>query len=221
MKSIEAINNIAFERKPPKNRANAERHRLARLIKAINSGKDYKPKVYETPEERRLSRARYKREARARAGAKPKRMYDSHVKAWAKFMAKPPPRHDAHVRAFKADVARMARWRVENDPAYRINMRMRVQIRKALKGGKAGRRWESIVGYTVHELMAHLSKALPKGMTFERAMDEGWHIDHIVPKSAFDVTNEEELRKAWALPNLRLLPGSENRAKGPRHVFLL
>lgn len=41
-----------------------------------------------------------------------------------------------------------------------------------------------------------------------------WHIEHIIPQSTFDFTNEEEIRKCWALSNIRPLDAIENIRKG-------
>jgi hypothetical protein len=86
-----------------------------------------------------------------------------------------------------------------NDPQYVINCRMRVSIRKAMKGRKAGRRWELLVGYTVDDLIKHLERQLPKGRSMQDLLAGRLHIDHIVPKSLFDVTKEDELRVAWRI----------------------
>lgn len=113
------------------------------------------------------------------------------------------------------------RWQMENKPGYAINGRMRTSINKALKGGKAGRRWELLVGYTIGELMAHLERQLPRGYTMADFGTGRLHIDHIVPKSAFDVTNPAELKACWALSNLRPLPAVVNMRKGAKRVTLL
>ena len=39
------------------------------------------------------------------------------------------------------------------------------------------------------------------------------HIDHIIPSSLFDHTNEEETKKCWNWRNLRYLPAEENKNK--------
>ena len=39
------------------------------------------------------------------------------------------------------------------------------------------------------------------------------HIDHIIPCSLFDHTNEEEIKKCWNWRNLRYLPAKENISK--------
>lgn len=106
-------------------------------------------------------------------------------------------------------------------PAYIINMRMRNAIKKALRGQKAGRRWETLVGYTLAELIAHLERQMPKGLTMHDLGAGKVHIDHIVPKVLFDVSKPEELRAAWALPNLRPIKAEENWSKGSRRTHLL
>lgn len=146
---------------------------------------------------------------------------DEQVKLY-KAQPKPKPQvFDAHVRQWKSDAARMMRWRTRYVDAFRLNQRMRVQIRKALKGNKAGRRWEHLVGYSLDELAACLRKQLPKGVTLSDALEHGWHIDHIVPKSLYDVTKEEELRAAWCMSNLRLVPATVNLSKRDTRVYLL
>lgn len=117
--------------------------------------------------------------------------------------------------------AEVARWLHKNNPQYAINQRMRVSIRKALRGAKAGRSWEQLVGYTVEQLIAHLEKQVPRGYTMSDLIGGRLHIDHITPKSAFDVTDPEQLRACWCLSNLRPLPSRENIAKGRRRTHLL
>lgn len=129
--------------------------------------------------------------------------------------------HDAHVREFNRCAARRYRWRMKHDSGFRLNARLRVQIRKALKGAKGGRSWERLVGYSQQDLAAHLARMLPKRVTLDKALELGWHIDHIVPKSTFDLSDEAELAKAWALPNLRLIPGDQNIRKGAKRETLL
>lgn len=50
-----------------------------------------------------------------------------------------------------------------------------------------------------------------------------WHIDHIVPLSAFDITTEDSdgFKRAWALSNLRPLWAAENLKKSSARNFLL
>lgn len=149
-------------------------------------------------------------------------MHDGHVKKWVRFVERQNRKlHDAHIREWKKDRARIERWKTKHVTGHRLNVRMRVAIRKALLGQKCGRRWESIVGYTVEDLYKHLNRALPKGKTLDAVLKAGWHIDHIVPKSTYDLAKQTELAKAWCLSNLRMIPAHENWSKNDKRLFLL
>jgi hypothetical protein len=113
------------------------------------------------------------------------------------------------------------RWKMKNDPAFVIHQRMRTSVKKALRVGKDGRRWEALVGYTREELAEHLKRMMPRGYSMEDLGKGRIHIDHIIPKSMFDVANIEELRACWALSNLRPVPAKINLRKGAKRTHLL
>ena len=102
---------------------------------------------------------------------------------------------------------------------HRANRAMSRSIWKALKGNKNGRRWEKLVGYTLHDLITHLE------LLFDTKMNWGnygsyWHIDHIKPKSLFKYDSQESsgFKECWALENLQPLEAIENIKKGNRYV---
>jgi hypothetical protein len=103
----------------------------------------------------------------------------------------------------------------EYEKRYRLNLNMASSIGMALKGKKNGRSWESLVGYTLDDLIGHLEKQFKPGMTWENRGKGGWHTDHIIPKSAFNFSSPEHLdfKKCWALKNLRPLWEEENLKK--------
>lgn len=106
-------------------------------------------------------------------------------------------------------------------PSVAIAGRISAQIGHALRGRKAGRKWESIVGYTVEELMAHIERQFLKGMSWGNRSE--WHLDHVVPLTSFIFTgpDDPEVRRAWALPNLRPLWAGDNIRKSGRRTHLL
>ena len=88
------------------------------------------------------------------------------------------------------------------------------------KNGKCNRHWEDLVEYTIEELMEHLEKQFRDGMTWENyGGDEGWQIDHKIPKSTFNikVAGDDEFKKCWSLDNLQPLWLKENASKGARY----
>lgn len=107
-------------------------------------------------------------------------------------------------------------WRkreYHNNSAFKLNDNMAGYINRSLKGNKNGRSWEKLVGYTCQDLMQHLEAQFKDGMTWENHGQ--WHIDHIVPKSLFNIISAEDkgFKKCWALENLRPLWAKDNIRK--------
>lgn len=90
-----------------------------------------------------------------------------------------------------------------------------------LKGAKAGRAWKDIVGYGPDELREHLERQFTKGMSWGNYGK--WHVDHIIPLSSFAVSgpDDPEVKRAWALTNLRPLWAKDNLKKSKRVETLL
>jgi len=111
--------------------------------------------------------------------------------------------------------------RYRRDPVRRINNSMSCGIRQAIKKQKAGLHWESFVNYTIEDLITHLESKFKLGMTWNNYGKYGWHIDHIVPKTAFNITSNdcEDFKKCWSLNNLQPLWWIENLRKHNRIVI--
>ena len=83
------------------------------------------------------------------------------------------------------------------------------------KGIKSGRHWENLVGYTINELKQFLERRFKVGMTWENYGKE-WHIDHVMPISAFNYEKAEDydFKRCWRLENLQPMWVVENMKKG-------
>lgn len=103
----------------------------------------------------------------------------------------------------------------------RIRARMSEGIRGSLITGKNGRSWEALVGYTLSDLVDHLERQFLPGMSWEN-MGE-WHIDHIIPVSAFDFQSygDKDFKYCWELPNLRPLWAADNLSKSANLTHLI
>ncbi len=99
--------------------------------------------------------------------------------------------------------------------------RMSASIGDALLKNKVGRKWETLVGYTVYDLKEHLEKQFSPGMSWENRKD--WHIDHIIPMSAFNYEKPEDIdfKRCWDLKNLQPLWVHDNCVKQDKinHYF--
>lgn len=113
---------------------------------------------------------------------------------------------------------REASRRHYNQPTNRLSNCISRRIRYSLKEPKNGRSWESLVGYTLADLMLHLESQFTKGMAWENYGRSGWHVDHIKPISHFNFESydDPEFLECWALWNLRPLWAEENLSRGNR-----
>jgi hypothetical protein len=101
---------------------------------------------------------------------------------------------------------------------HRINDTVSSMIWQALRHGKIGRRWESLVGYTLADLMRHLERLFVGGMSWENFGD--WHIDHVRPRAAFEFTSvdSEAFKQCWSLSNLQPLWAIDNLKKRAKEI---
>lgn len=113
--------------------------------------------------------------------------------------------------------ARTAAYAVERrikDPQFAISSRLRARIRSALGNKKKKLHTVDLLGCNVSEFMLHIQKQFKPGMNWNnRSL---WHIDHILPCSSFDMTNETHVRQCFHFTNMQPLWASENMAKGSK-----
>lgn len=85
---------------------------------------------------------------------------------------------------------------------------------KKCKYQKEDQHWETLIDYTLEQLMLHLETQFDDKMTWDN-YGSYWQIDHIVPISAFNFTSyeDEAFKRCWSLQNLRPLHHLENKKK--------
>lgn len=112
--------------------------------------------------------------------------------------------------------ARQRAWskaKRETDIQYRIRNNLRRRLRRALKGQVKPVSAVRELGCSVAYLLHHLESKFHAGMTWEN-YGSHWHIDHIKPLTAFDLTVAEQAKKACHFTNLQPLIAAENIRKG-------
>lgn len=108
-------------------------------------------------------------------------------------------------------VANMKR-KMETDLNFFLHHKIAGRIRRGLLGKRKEFRTEEYVGCSWDELRQYLESQFLDGMTWKN-YGEVWHIDHIIPKSSFDFTKEEDIFKCWNYKNLRPEYSNENIIK--------
>lgn len=121
---------------------------------------------------------------------------------------------DCNKNNFRKKNCNRVKNRLKNDIQFKLKHLCRSRIRNILKtkGIKNLKRTEEIIGCTVKFLKEYLESKFKLGMSWDNI--GMWHIDHIIPLSTFDLTNEEELKKACNFSNLQPLWAEENLKKG-------
>jgi|TARA_B110000263_G_C15275430_1_gene495625 hypothetical protein len=70
----------------------------------------------------------------------------------------------------------------------------------------------NLLGCNVDELMEHLKSKFTEGMSFDNYGE--WHMDHVIPCCAFDLTKPEEQYKCFHYTNIQPLWAKDNEKKG-------
>jgi hypothetical protein len=85
------------------------------------------------------------------------------------------------------------------------------------RGAKQGRHWECLVSFTLSQLKTHLEKRFDDKMSWDN-YGAYWHIDHKIPVAAFNFNVPEDLdfKRCWALNNLQPLESKENQRKSAK-----
>lgn len=112
--------------------------------------------------------------------------------------------------------------RIKNDPNYRLRHRMRNRIKEALRkhyGAKAFATME-LIGCTVDHLRNHIEALWKDGMSWDNYgfWHGQWHLDHIKPCAAFDLTDPEQQTACFHYTNLQPLWAMDNWRKGAQHA---
>lgn len=113
------------------------------------------------------------------------------------------------------------RWenaRMQNDRQYAAAKALRTRLSLALKRNWKSGRTVELIGCSVKECLQHIESLWQPGMSWKNwgtgRNNSTWHIDHIVPVTAFDLATESGQRAAFHYTNLQPMWGSDNIKKG-------
>lgn len=100
------------------------------------------------------------------------------------------------------------------DISFKLKHQLRARLRTAIKRNyKAGSAIRDL-GCSIEELKTYLESKFLTGMDWDNHTISGWHIDHIIPLSSFDLSDPNQLKKACHYTNLQPLWAQDNLSKG-------
>lgn len=116
---------------------------------------------------------------------------------------------------FREYYNKWTRGKYKTDLKFNLNHKIKAAIAISLKGNKAGRSWETLVGYSLEDLIKRLKKTMPPYYCWKDFLEGKLEVDHIIPLSVWNFNNSEQInfKRCWALKNLQLLPAEENLKK--------
>lgn len=101
-----------------------------------------------------------------------------------------------------------------NDINFKIKSIIRSRLVGAIKNNQKYGSGVSDLGCTIEEFKRYIESQFKPGMTWDNWSKDGWHLDHIIPLSKFDLSKEEEFKKAVHFTNLQPLWAVDNIIKG-------
>lgn len=105
----------------------------------------------------------------------------------------------------------------KNDPNYRLIHNLRTRLHHALNGQNKSKSTLELLGCSIGYLKEHLQQtAIDNGYLSFNINDycsREYHIDHIIPCDAFDLSTHEEQQKCFNWSNLQILTAKINMSK--------
>jgi hypothetical protein len=172
------------------------RHYRKNLPPEVRARKNQRAKEYRSTEQgrekRRLIQQKYRNTPRGKAK---KRVY---------------------VERHKAKANERYKKRYRTDPQFKIAVALRKRVVLALKtrGISKSRSLLELLGCSIPALKEHLENQFRAGMSW--ANHGKWHVDHIRPCAAFDLTRVEEQKLCFHYSNLQPLWAEENMRKSAK-----
>lgn len=180
---------IARSANKPENRARARERNRIRRIKY-----NQRPEVIAAKEERTEERRRQQEETR-RLRATPE---------YQRLLRK---RYNEYIKR-----------RYAEEPEFALAFKVRARVYQAIRKGGASKtgRTEDLVGCSFDFLRQHIERQFKGKMSWDAP--GSFHIDHIVPLAAFDLSDPMQLKVACNWQNLRPIPPKKNMSKGAKLI---
>lgn len=149
---------------------------------------------------------------------------EKRLRAKERHLRNNPPKTDRRIGKRKSKEERIkqttawAKMKRQTDPIFRLTQNLRRRLSLALQKSHTskGKRTFEYLGCSIEDFKKYLELRFQSGMTWENHGMHGWHIDHIIPCNAFDLTKEEERCRCFHYTNLQPLWAKDNLKKGDK-----
>lgn len=105
------------------------------------------------------------------------------------------------------------------DASRKIGRNLRHRLHKVLKGDISALHTNNISGCDLKFLKHHLESKFIGNMGWSNYGNGGWHIDHIIPCNAFDLTDPIQQKACFYWVNLQPLWGNDNISKNDNYFI--
>ena len=119
-----------------------------------------------------------------------------------------------HFQKNKHSIYKKRTIKRNNDIQYKISCNLRSRLGKAITNNHKTGSAVKELGCSIGAFKRYIESQFTEGMTWSNWNRTGWHIDHIIPLSKFNLTSPEELKKACHYTNLQPLWAKDNLRKG-------
>lgn len=102
----------------------------------------------------------------------------------------------------------------KKDVAFKLRTNLRTRLYRAIKNQVKRGSAVSDLGCSIEQFKIYLESLFEPGMSWDNWSRTGWHIDHIIPLTKFDLSDVDQLRLACNYVNLRPMWAKYNISKG-------
>lgn len=119
----------------------------------------------------------------------------------------------------REEISERRKYRKKTDPNFKITCNLRIRLNKAINNNQKSGSAVKDLGCSIEELRQYLEKQFyPNSetgemMSWENYGKTGWHIDHVIPLSSFNLEDKEQFLKACNYTNLQPLWAKDNLEK--------
>jgi hypothetical protein len=157
---------------------------------------------------------KYREENKERIKECDKKYRNSHADEIKKYKKEHYEEHKIKYASVKREWEKKKR---ETDNEFRILSTLRGRVYKALRSTKKTDNTINLIGCSIEFFMNWLQHQFDSKMSWDNYGDY-WQIDHVIPCSHFNMTNEQEQFKCFNWKNCRPLESTKNLSKGDKYL---